>query len=56
MGKQCQTLFWGAPKSLQMVTAAMRQGCGRKALSFTAGDRVNSYNPGAGEPGNNFQN
>ena len=22
MGKQCQTLFWGAPKSLQMVTAA----------------------------------
>ena len=22
-GKQCQTLFWGAPKSLQMVTAAM---------------------------------
>ena len=23
MGKQCQTLFWGAPKSLQMVTAAM---------------------------------
>ena len=27
MGKQwtqCQTLFWGAPKSLQMVTAAMK--------------------------------
>ena len=23
MGKQWQTLFWGAPKSLQMVTAAM---------------------------------
>ena len=22
MGKQCQTLFWGAPKSLQMVTAS----------------------------------
>ena len=22
-GKQCQTLFFGAPKSLQMVTAAM---------------------------------
>ena len=21
--EQCQTLFWGAPKSLQMVTAAM---------------------------------
>ena len=23
--KQWQTLFWGAPKSLQMVTAAMKQ-------------------------------
>ena len=23
-GEQCQTLFWGAPKSLQMVTAAMK--------------------------------
>ena len=23
-GKQCQILFWGAPKSLQMVTAAMK--------------------------------
>ena len=22
--KQCQSLFWGAPKSLQMVTAAMK--------------------------------
>ena len=22
--KQCPTLFWGAPKSLQMVTAAMK--------------------------------
>ena len=22
--KQCQTLFWGAPKSLQMVTAGMK--------------------------------
>ena len=22
-GKQCQTWFWGAPKSLQMMTAAM---------------------------------
>ena len=22
--KQCQTLFWGAPKSLQMVTADMK--------------------------------
>ena len=24
MGKQCQTLFFGAPKSLQMVTVAMK--------------------------------
>ena len=24
MGKQWETLFWGAPKSLQMVTAAMK--------------------------------
>ena len=22
--KQCQTLFWGAPKSLQIVTAAIK--------------------------------
>ena len=22
--KQCQTLFWGAPKSLQLVIAAMK--------------------------------
>ena len=22
--KKCQTLFWGAPKSLQMVTATMK--------------------------------
>ena len=22
--KQCQTLFWGTPESLQMVTAAMK--------------------------------
>ena len=34
--KQCQTLFWGAPKSLQMVTAATKLRClflGRKAVS-----------------------
>ena len=34
--KQCQTLFWGAPKSLQMVTAAMKLRClllGRKAMT-----------------------
>ena len=23
-GEKCQPLFWGAPKSLQMVTAAMK--------------------------------
>ena len=23
-GETCQTLFWGTPKSLQMVTAAMK--------------------------------
>ena len=36
-GKQWQILFWGAPKSLQMVTAAMKlkdacsleEGCGK---------------------------
>ena len=33
--KQCQTLFWGAPKSLQMVTAARKLRhlfLGRKAM------------------------
>ena len=34
--KQCQTLFLGAPKSLQMVTAAMKLRCllvGRKVMT-----------------------
>ena len=35
--KQCQTLFWEAPKSLQMVTAAMKLkdtcSLGRKAMT-----------------------
>ena len=35
--KQCQTLFWGgAPKSLQLVTAAMKLRClllGRKVMT-----------------------
>ena len=34
--KQCQTLFWGAPKSLQMVIAAMTERClllGRKVMT-----------------------
>ena len=29
MGKQWQTLIFGAPKSLQIVTARDRGGCGR---------------------------
>ena len=36
MGKQWQPLFWGAPKSLQMVTAAMKLRhllLGRKAMT-----------------------
>ena len=36
MGKLCQTLFWGAPKSLQMVIAAMikrRLLLGRKVMT-----------------------
>ena len=31
-GKQCQTLFFGAPKSLKMVTAAMKF-LGRKVMT-----------------------
>ena len=34
--KQCQTLFWGTPKSLQMVTAAMKLKClllGKKVMT-----------------------
>ena len=34
--KQCQTLFFGAPKSLQMVTAAIKLIClllGRKVMT-----------------------
>ena len=33
--KQCQTLFFGAPKSLQMVTAAMKRRLllGRKVMT-----------------------
>ena len=38
MEKQWQTLFWGAPKSLQMVTAAMelKDVCflGKKAMTI----------------------
>ena len=33
--KQCQTLFWGAPKSLQMVTAEIKRYLllGRKTMT-----------------------
>ena len=31
--KQCQTLSYGAPKSLQMVTAAMKWLLGRKVMT-----------------------
>ena len=31
--KQCQTLFWGAPKSLQMVIAAMKLLLGMKVMT-----------------------
>ena len=35
MGKQCQTLFFGAPKSLQMVIAAMKlkDACSLKVMT-----------------------
>ena len=35
MGKQCQTLFFGAPKSLQMVTAMIKRRLllGRKVMT-----------------------
>ena len=35
MGKQCQTLFFGAPKSLQMVTAEIKRRLllGRKVMT-----------------------
>ena len=34
--KQCQTLFWGAPKSLQMVIADMKlkEACSLKKKSY----------------------
>ena len=35
--KQCQTLFLGAPKSLQMVTAAMKL---KKSCSYITGSQV----------------
>ena len=38
MEKQCLTLFWGAPKSLEMVTAAMKLKdallLGRKVMTY----------------------
>ena len=43
--KQCQTLFWGAPKSLQMVTAAMKL---KDAYSLVLGS-FNGPEPGGPE-------
>ena len=40
--KQCQTLFWGTPESLQMVIAAMKlkDTCSLKKKSMTNLDSV----------------
>ena len=35
--KQCQALFWGAPKSLQMVTAAMKLKDARQRMRWLDG-------------------
>ena len=42
MGKQCQTLFWGAPKLLQMVIAAMKlkDVCSLKGKLWTKLDSI----------------
>ena len=46
--KQCQILFWGAPKSLQMVTAAMKlkDTCSLEGLSLVDQTVKRSYNVG----------
>ena len=38
--KQCQTLIWGASKSLQMVTAAMKLKGAYSKLSMTKLDSI----------------
>ena len=44
--KQCQTLFWGAPKSLQMVTAAMKLKDGDQPRQHTKKQRHYFANKG----------
>ena len=48
MGKQCQTLFWGAPKSLQMVNAAMKlkDVCSLEGLPCGSADKKSAHNVG----------
>ena len=50
MGKQCQTLFWGAPKSLQVVTAAMKLK-DTYSLDFPGGSEVKASACNAGDLG-----
>ena len=46
MGKQCQTLFFGAPKSLQMVIAAVKL----KDACFPGGSELKASACNAGDP------
>ena len=48
--KQCQTLFWGAPKSLQVVTAAMKLK-DTYSLDFPGGSEVKASACNAGDLG-----
>ena len=57
--KQCQTLFWGAPKSLQMVTAAMKlkDTCSLKESYDQARQRIKKqrhYFPDKGPSGQSY--
>ena len=51
MGKQCQTLFFWAPKSLQMVIAAMKlkDACSLEGFPGGSEDKASACN--AGDPG-----
>ena len=49
--KQCQTLFWGAPKSLQMMTAAMKL---KDAYSLEGKQRHYFANTGPSSQGYGF--
>ena len=54
-GKQCQTLFWGSPKSLQLVPAAMKlkdaYSLEGKLYTRRADARGHQAGPGQGFPG-----